>query len=129
MKMFKIAVTAGVPATLSVCTTLRAACGEGQQAMHGEALYFGIDKLGGVVSSEAWRQFLDTVVTPCLPEGWTILTATGQWRSAAGLIVREASCVLNLIHPGQPTVDEAIREIVADYKYRFPQEAVMGVHE
>ena len=41
-------------------------------------------KGGGEVSEEEWRAFLETEVTPRFPDGLTVLTAYGQWRSRSG---------------------------------------------
>jgi hypothetical protein len=82
---------------------------------------------GGVVSQEEWSDFLRTVVTPRFPAGLTAWPASGQWRGADGQVVREDSYVLNLIHPGEASTEEGIRAIIAQYKTRFAQEAVLRV--
>ncbi len=53
--------------------------------------------------------------------------ASGQWRSVSGKVIREPSYVLNLVHPDDPVPNKAVREIIATYKSRFHQEAVLRV--
>ena len=115
-------------ALLAACATgPGAGCGSGQQGAEQELLYFGTAMPDGTVSADDWRVFLDTVVTPRFPEGLSVWPVAGQWKSGAGPVVREASFVLNLVHPEGANHDAAIGEIVAHYKARFRQEAVLRV--
>jgi hypothetical protein len=103
------------------------ACPGGAQAMTSELLYFGTAMPHGSVSAEAWRGFVDEVVTPRFPDGLTTWPAAGQWRPAGGALVREASWVLNVVHAADARSDIAIAEIVDDYRQRFHQESVLRV--
>ena len=88
-------------------------------------LYFGRNiPGGGEVSDADWRRFLDDVVTPRFPEGFTVLDGEGQYRMADGIIIRERSKVLVVIAKGG---DAGLRsaEAVAEYKRRFRQESVL----
>jgi hypothetical protein len=106
----------------------RQSCASGENSTVSEVIYFGMAKpTGGVVSQEEWSAFLRTVVTPHFPAGLTIWPASGQWRGADGQIVREDSYVLNLLHPAEASAEEGIRAIIAQYKARFAQEAVLRV--
>jgi hypothetical protein len=102
-------------------------CATGQQAAIQDLVYFGTDKPTGRVTPEEWTQFLGEVVTPRFPQGFSVWQASGQWRSASGAIVQEPSYVLSLVHPPGVAVDQAIEELVASYKERFHQEAVLRV--
>ena len=102
-------------------------CGPGQQAMRSERLYFGTAMPHATVSTEDWRGFVDVVVTPRFPNGLTAWPASGQWRSADGTLVREASWVLEIVHARDTASDAAMVEIVAAYKSRFQQESVLRV--
>jgi hypothetical protein len=102
-------------------------CAGGQQAMIAEYLYFGTAKPDGQVSADDWRKFIDEVVTPKFPQGLSVWQASGQWKSAAGPIVREPSYVLNVAHEGSETAEAAIIGIMKAYKARFRQEAVLRV--
>jgi hypothetical protein len=99
-----------------------------QEAWIADRLYFGRSiPDGGTVSDTAWAAFLREVVTPRFPDGLTVLRGDGQWRDSTGVIVREASFVLELYHPASAEADAALDEIAAEYKRRFAQESVMRV--
>ena len=102
-------------------------CARGQQPMRSELLYFGAAMPQGMVSAEDWRRFVDEVVTPHFPDGLTAWPASGQWRSADGTLLHEASWVLEIVHAPDVASDTAIVEIVAAYKQRFRQESVLRV--
>ncbi len=111
---------------LSACAsapTLR--CASGQQAMTSETLYFGTAMPDGTVGAEDWQRFLADVVTPRFPDGLSVWPASGQWRGADGVIVRESSYVLNVLHDGSAPKRRAIDEISRAYRERFRQEAVL----
>ena len=114
--------TAPSPAPASI-----AGCATGQQPMRSELLYFGSATPQGILSADDWRGFVDAVVTPRFPDGLTMSTASGQWKSAAGPLVHEASWVLNVVHAPDARSDTAIAAIVYTYKQRFHQEAVLRV--
>lgn len=93
-----------------------------------DALYFGTGKPGGgVVSAAEWSDFMREVVTPRFPAGLTAWPAAGQWRDSRGSIEHEASYVVSLVHPDDAASEAAVRAIVAGYKTRFAQEAVLRV--
>jgi hypothetical protein len=127
MKFRRLLFVPGV-ALLTACTVLdQRSCPSGQQMMTAEYLYFGTAKPDGQVSADDWRTFLDEVVTPRFPQGLSVWQASGQWKSAAGPIVREPSYVLNIVHESGETTDAAIIGIMSAYKSRFRQEAVLRV--
>ena len=72
-------------------------------------------------------EFVASVVTPRFPGGFSVWEARGEWRSAGGSIAREKSFVLNVVHPPGHGADESLASIVAAYKERFAQEAVLRV--
>jgi hypothetical protein len=84
---------------------------------------------GGEVSDDEFRRFLADVVTPRFPQGLTVVHASGQWRSNDGRIVAERSAILHLVHAGTPAERQHVADIVADYKHRFRQEAVLRVSQ
>ena len=53
--------------------------------------------------------------------------ASGQWRTAGGAILQEPSNVLTIVHPMDAQSEDAVLAIVAAYKSRFQQEAVLRV--
>ena len=76
-------------------------------------LYFGLAKPGGVkeVSADEWRSFLDGFVTPRFPEGLTVCDAYGQWRNDQGVVQKESTKLLILIHSGSAARDKAIEAV------------------
>jgi hypothetical protein len=108
-------------------TTTAAGCAPGEQSSITETLYFGRARPGGTVSDEDWSGFLRDVVTPRFPAGLTTWQATGQWRSDSGSLTLEDSFVVSLVHPSDGLADADVRAIVAEYKRRFEQEAVLRV--
>ncbi len=114
--------------SLAACSTLGIApCGPGEQRVVQDLLYFGTEMPGGRVTPDDWARFLAEDVTPRFPEGLTAWRASGQWRSATGTLIHEESRVLSLVHGDDAGAERAIREIVASYKARFRQEAVLRV--
>jgi hypothetical protein len=109
------------------CASVPGACPDGASAAVNDVLYFGSSRPGGVVSAAEWSAFLRDEVTPRFPSGFTAWDAAGQWRSARGSIDREDSHVVSIVHPADARSDESVRGIVAAYKGRFAQEAVLRV--
>jgi hypothetical protein len=92
-------------------------------------LFFGLSKPdGGEVSDQEFKQFLDTVVTPRFPDGLTLLTGFGQYRTQAGVIIQERSILIILLYPKRNNATDArIEEIRDEYKRAFQQESVLRV--
>jgi hypothetical protein len=103
--------------------------GSAQRAWVEDTLYFGMSSPDGAVTEEQWQAFLAEAVTPRFPEGLTVWPAAGQWRGADGAVRREAARVLVILRPATPDGDQTLAEIVAQYKRRFRQEAVLQVRQ
>jgi hypothetical protein len=102
---------------------------EARESVVVERLYFGRN-VGDtvIVTDSAWAAFVTEIVTPRFPAGLTVWPATGQWRDPNGRIRREPSFVLELVLPTHTDdTDRAITAIIAEYKRRFRQEAVLRV--
>ena len=111
---------------LSACASLPA-CPAGQAPAIQEWLYFGTQAPSGRVSPDDWSRFLADTVTPRFPEGLTAWQAAGQWRSSTGAIVHEPAYVLSLLHPPGAAAESSVQDVMAAYKTRFAQEAVLRV--
>ncbi|MEW6270661.1 MAG: DUF3574 domain-containing protein [Thermodesulfobacteriota bacterium] len=95
-------------------------------------LFFGSERDGRPeVSPEEFKHFLDAVVTPCFPDGLTLLTGKGQFRESGGEIVQETSFVLMLLYPQslREQSDAKIEAIRTIYKDHFQQESVLRVDD
>lgn len=113
---------------LAGCTTVDApACRADEKAAVAESLYFGTAMPGGRVRDEDWQRFVADAIAPRFPEGFTAWAAMGQWRNAAGEVQQEGAYVLRLVHASEAKYDAALRDVIADYKSRFQQEAVLRV--
>lgn len=124
----RVASIVGLALTLTACASMHQfTCKSGEQLAIHDSLYFGTAKPTGVVTPEEWAEFLRGTVTPRFPQGLTVWQASGQWRSADGSILQEASNVLNLVHPNDEPSEKAVLEVVATYKSQFRQEAVLRV--
>ena len=103
---------------------LLVACGSLVEVQDRDTLYFGTGRPSGAAVTETeWRAFVDEVITPRFP-GFTEWPALGHWKSE-----REATHVVEIIHPGRRGNDLKVHEIIAEYKRRFQQEAVLLVRE
>ena len=117
-----------VVVAVAACSTVRpGTCPAGSDSAIQETLYFGTQTPAGPVTPDAWGAFVDHVVTPRLPDGFTVWPASGQWQSATSGIVKEPSYVLSLVHSHDASQDAAIEQIIAAYKSKFRQEAVLRV--
>jgi len=118
----------GLAVAVAACTSVpKPACASGEQRSVSELLYFGTAKPGGIVSADEWSGFLAREVTPRFPRGLSAWPAAGQWQSADGSLTREGSFVLHLVHPESEADERSVQAIVAAYKSRFQQEAVLRV--
>ncbi|MBQ4774038.1 DUF3574 domain-containing protein [Pectobacterium versatile] len=89
-------------------------------------LYFGLNRPAGPAISDAeWKAFLDGDVTPRFKEGLTVFDAKGQWLGNDGVVARENSKALMLIHG--PDRERDIEALRTTYKSRFAQESVMRI--
>ncbi|HYC62850.1 MAG TPA: DUF3574 domain-containing protein [Thermoanaerobaculia bacterium] len=77
---------------------------------------------GGVVTQGDLDTFLEEVVEPRFPQGFTVWRARGHWRGG-----NEEVMVLEVIHPISARDDDAVAEIADEYRRRFQQEAVLRV--
>jgi hypothetical protein len=91
-------------------------------------LYFGRAIAGGgQVSEKEWSTFLAEVVTPRFPDGFTTWPVQGQWREKSGTIVQEPAFVFEIVHGADAATVDGIKSIVAEYKRRFRQDAVLWI--
>lgn len=111
---------ADAPATAAV------RCEAGDTAMVRDVVYFGRNRPdGGTVSDAEWEGYLDSVVTPRFPAGFTVVEAEGRWRGASGVVERERTEVLTLLHPADEASRDAVHALTDEYMRRFHQEAVL----
>lgn len=128
VSLLRYAVFALLVSTLTACATMNSvSCKPGEQAVIQDLLYFGTERPTGRVTADDWARFLGETVTPRFPAGLTTWQASGQWRSATGAVIHETSNVVSLVHPDSASAESAVQALVASYKARFQQEAVLRV--
>ena len=91
-------------------------------------LYFGTNKPDGTaVTPEQFQAFVDAFITPRFPDGLTLITGSGQFRGANGVIEKERSVLLILLYPVEAAKKSGIQieEIRKQYEYKFQQESVL----
>jgi hypothetical protein len=115
-----------IPTTLSTDMTETQPIGD---IWNRTELYFGMSKPDGKnVTTLEFREFLDREVSSRFPDGLTLLTGYGQYRSATGYIAKENSMVLILLYPEDMTeANENIEAIRSEYEKAFNQESVLRV--
>lgn len=130
--ILRSAYTAAIVLCVGACTTPRERARDSTapvpSAEVSERLYFGQSIPGGsTVSAEEWSTFLREVITVRFPQGLTVWRAEGQWLERTGVLAKEPVVVVEIIHRTGLEVDSALNFIVAEYKRRFRQEAVLRV--
>jgi hypothetical protein len=89
-------------------------------------LFFGLSRPdGGAISEQVWQTFVDEIITPRFPQGFSVIDANGQWQETSGKIAHERSKILLILHDPDPEARKNLEEIRAEYKRRFDQEAVI----
>ena len=111
---------------------LLAGCGERQcQPAGGRAvqifeLYFGRSVAARAeISEKEWRDFRDQVITPALPNGYTVMDGQGAWlnpRSRA--TISEATKILVVALPDAPESLNIVNRIRSLWQHRFHQYVV-----
>ena len=107
---------------------LAVACCATAPTAFSDRLFFGRSIPGGGDVTEAqWNAFVQEVIVPRFPEGFTLWRGSGHWRGDDGAAVSEPASVLEVVHPATPSADAKLREIAQIYRQRFNQEAVLFV--
>jgi hypothetical protein len=77
---------------------------------------------GGTVSEQELRTFVDEVVIPRFPEGFTVYRVEGVYRGG-----RENTIVIEIVHKPQVHLERQVEEIAEEYRKRFRQTSVLRV--
>lgn len=91
-------------------------------------LYFGIGLYGAEasVSDEAWFAFLDEVVTPEFPAGFSVASVYGQWKGQQmEAPVRLTSKKIIILHPDTVEDRNRIQRIRDGWNARYNHESVL----
>ncbi len=96
------------------------------EAMRVFTLYFGRSVAGRAAVSEAeWRAFRDRVITPALPNGYTVLDGQGAWMNPRShTTIAEATKILVVALPDAADDLSVINRIRSAWQHRFHQYVV-----
>jgi hypothetical protein len=110
---------------LSGCGARKCQPGAGQ-AMQIYTLYFGRSLArSGAVSDQEWRDFRDQVITPALPDGYTVMDGQGAWMNPRSHVTTaEATKVLVVAMPEAADTLSVINRIRSRWQHRFHQYVV-----
>ncbi len=127
-----------VPAALSAQIASPTLKGDAAHPAHAQhwvdtRLYFGLgpaDAPDKGVSEAAWRDFLDTEVTPRFPSGLSVIDVYGQWQGKGEIAPeRIRSKLLVIDYPATPANAAKIEAIRATWKQKTGDQSVMKVTE
>ena len=122
------------PVTVNATVTVKTDAAAPAPEWRRTELYFGLrraDEAGGAEDrgpwSEArWQRFLDEVVTPEFPAGFSVVDAYGQWKSSRdGKIYGLISKVVVILHAATPEDEARIERVRANFKALTGQESVL----
>jgi hypothetical protein len=112
------------PSEENVCVRL------GGELFFRTELFFGLSRADGPdITEEEFQQFVDSAVTPRFPDGLTLTSGKGQFKSSTGEIIQEGSKVLILLYKFSKESNRAVERVRNEYKEQFAQESVLRVDE
>ena len=109
---------------LLLCILLLSGCAAGNVSAWREyKVYCGMSSKNGEVSEAAWTRFCDQHVSAVFPDGYTVLDATGYWRSGSDTAAKERSKVILIVAPADAR--EKVLSVARQYRKEFNQDAVL----
>jgi hypothetical protein len=89
-------------------------------------LYFGRSVAArDEVGDKEWREFRDHVITPALPNGYTVHDGQGAWMNPrTHATISEATKILTVAMPDEPGTLGVINHIRSSWQHRFHQYVV-----
>ena len=107
-----------------LCTLVFSGCAAGNVSAWREyKVYCGLTSKNGEVSEAAWSRFCDKHVSAAFPDGYTVLDATGYWRSGLDATAKERSKVILIVAPADAR--EKVLSIARQYRKEFDQSVVL----
>ena len=77
----------------------------------------------GEVSEKAWEEFCNKHISAAFPNGYTVIDATGYWRSASLATQKERSKIILILAPADAR--HKVLSVADQYRKQFAQEAVL----
>jgi hypothetical protein len=101
-------------------------CPPGSAQWQRSELFMGqLRRDGAPVDSSAFVDFVERVVAPALPAGFTLLATQGQYRDERGAVIREPGQMLIVLHHGDRGTERALEQVRTAYRERFDQQSVL----
>ncbi len=107
---------------IAVCLIFSGCAANHANAWREYKVYCGMSSRNGEVSEEAWKRFCDQYVSAAFPDGYTVLDATGYWRSA-DTTAKERSKIILIVAPANAR--EKVLSVAKKYREQFDQGAVL----
>ena len=109
---------------LLLCAMLLSGCVTGNASAWREYKVFcGMSSKNGEVSEDAWKRFCDKHVSAAFPDGYTVLDASGYWRSGSDTTAKERSKVILIVAPADAR--EKVLSVARQFQKEFSQEFVL----
>ena len=121
MKFFR-SLLKGTLLCLALCL-LSGCAGNDTAAWREYKVLCGMSSKNGEVSEDAWKRFCDKHVSAAFPDGYTVLDATGYWRSGQNATAKERSKVILVIAPADAR--EKVLSVARQFQKEFSQEFVL----
>ena len=103
---------------------LLSGCAAGKVSVWREyKVYCGMSSKHGEVSEDAWQRFCDKHVSAAFPDGYTVLDATGYWRSGTDAAAKERAKVILIVAPADAR--EKVLSVARQFQKEFSQEFVL----
>ena len=108
-----------------LCGVLLSGCATGKtaSAWRDYKVFCGLSSKNGEVSEAAWNRFCDQHVSAAFPDGYTVLDATGYWRSGSDATAKERSKVILIVAPADAR--EKVLSVARQYRKDFDQSVVL----
>jgi hypothetical protein len=112
--------------TIPTCSEQSAhECPNGLEPFKQVTLYFGLSSPEGVISNLEWQRYLEEVVTPNFPEGFTVFDSYGQWKNPEGVIIDEPGKVITHLFDIHDPKNNNIESVIGEFKERHQAQSVI----
>ena len=109
-------------ALLAACL-LFCGCASKQAIWREYKVFCGMSSKNGEVSEKAWEDFCNKHVSAAFPDGYTVIDATGYWKSASFGTEKERSKIILILAPAEAR--SKVLSVADKYRKQFAQEAVL----
>ena len=108
---------------IAVCLVFSGCAANNAAAWREYKVYCGMSSRNGEVSEEAWRRFCAKYVSTAFPDGYTVIDATGYWRSAPNTTSKERTKILLIVAPADARAKVLL--VAEQYRKQFDQDSIL----